>query len=69
MKLTNRVLNQIHEFAHEEYINKAKKPEESHEAFRARCFVEGFLKAMKKEGEDVLVYNDVTNEYTKLIVE
>lgn len=69
MKLSNRILNQIHEFAHDEYINKAKRPEDSHETFRARCFVEAFLRVMSKEGNNVLIYDDDTNEYIPLSIE
>lgn len=69
MKLSNRVLNQIHEFAHDEFVNKAKRPEDSHEEFRARCFIEGFIRAMEKEGQDVLVYDDNTSSYVKFRIE
>lgn len=48
--LTRRVLFKIWEMALNEIQNSIKQPEESNGIYLARCWSQGFIRALKSEG-------------------
>lgn len=61
--LTTKMLNNTIEFAKEEIVNKANKHGETNQMFIARCWIEGYLRALNKEGYSLCLKRG-TEEYS-----
>ena len=62
MKLSRIELGNMHAFALEEMQNRTKDSADSFEVHRAKCFLQGLLRAMGKEGYEVTLTKEVSDK-------
>ena len=55
--MDRKLLNQIADFVKYEYKTDTKRPDEDGDVFVARCYMQALIRAVAKEGKDVVIIN------------
>lgn len=64
--MERRIAALIADFTRRVWQDSAKNPREASDEHTARCYVEGFINAMAKEGKTILIVDKTTGDSVEL---
>lgn len=64
--MEKRIAALIADFTRRVYQDVAKNPREATDEHMARCYIEGFINTMAKEGKEIVIVDQKTGEHKVL---